>query len=336
MTTKYFIAGRNGRIPLTKGGEKSLATSLESRSLLAVDMAEAKGIIVCDADAASVKLARLFRESGRLAVLVRNEPRVVCPENFQKCNTSHFDKIIDVGRLDEGADFCSNWPQTWPPEGTITGQGLGKRASRAILVNANKLSLIRGELYSLRRKLTRNHAIDTYGVGWQSPLHHRVRIATGELLIWLKSGMPFSPRAFAHWFARHSSRMNPIDDKLHTMSRYKAALVIENSPEYLSEKLFDAFFAGCIPVYVGPDVTRFGIPATLVVEAKPTVESVEASLEHALTADRELWLETLDRFLNTQDSKSRWASGPVFDSICDQLESWLDNGPNNLAHGKFQ
>jgi alpha(1,3/1,4) fucosyltransferase len=55
---------------------------------------------------------------------------------------------------------------------------------------------------------------------------------------------------------------NP-EGKHETLRKYKFCLCFENSVEedYISEKLFDCFYAGCVPVYLGaPNVTNY-IPA---------------------------------------------------------------------------
>jgi hypothetical protein len=52
----------------------------------------------------------------------------------------------------------------------------------------------------------------------------------------------------------------PVARKLDTMRAYKFAIVYENAvvPGYLTEKIFDAFFAGCLPIYRGaPDVLDY-------------------------------------------------------------------------------
>jgi len=59
----------------------------------------------------------------------------------------------------------------------------------------------------------------------------------------------------------------PVDDKLLVMSNFKFALCFENCvfPGYVTEKIFDCFFAGCIPVYYGaPDITDFVPPETFI------------------------------------------------------------------------
>jgi hypothetical protein len=52
----------------------------------------------------------------------------------------------------------------------------------------------------------------------------------------------------------------PVGDKLPVLGGYRFVLVIENTrfPGYVSEKLFDALYAGAVPVYDGaPDIDRY-------------------------------------------------------------------------------
>lgn len=51
------------------------------------------------------------------------------------------------------------------------------------------------------------------------------------------------------------SGVRPVADKLATLRRYRYALVIENVrwPGYVTEKVFDALAAGCVPLYMGPE-----------------------------------------------------------------------------------
>lgn len=52
----------------------------------------------------------------------------------------------------------------------------------------------------------------------------------------------------------------PPNDKLKVLQRYRFVVSYENTrlPGYISEKLFDCLFAGCVPVYLGePNIERF-------------------------------------------------------------------------------
>lgn len=62
----------------------------------------------------------------------------------------------------------------------------------------------------------------------------------------------------------------PYDKKLKVMSNYQFVLCFENCvfPGYVTEKVFDCFFAGCIPVYWGaPDIKEY-VPAETIVDAR--------------------------------------------------------------------
>ncbi|MHB0875277.1 MAG: glycosyltransferase family 10 domain-containing protein, partial [Anaerolineae bacterium] len=64
-----------------------------------------------------------------------------------------------------------------------------------------------------------------------------------------------------------SSWRGAVADKLAAMSAHRFALCFENCvfPGYVTEKVFDCFFAGCIPVYYGaPDITDFVPPAAFI------------------------------------------------------------------------
>ncbi len=59
-------------------------------------------------------------------------------------------------------------------------------------------------------------------------------------------------------------------DKIKTFASYRFSLAFENSqyPGYVSEKIFDSFLAGCIPVYLGaPDVTDY-VPADCFIDMR--------------------------------------------------------------------
>jgi hypothetical protein len=92
------------------------------------------------------------------------------------------------------------------------------------------------------------------------------------------------------------------------MQDFKVAVVIENSQEYMSEKLFDAFVGGCIPVYVGPDLEVFGIPSSLYVTAEATPESVQRGISVALDMDFLVWRQAVMKFLMDEETMQLWGS----------------------------
>lgn len=87
---------------------------------------------------------------------------------------------------------------------------------------------------------------DLWGVGWDRPI----------------PGVSRSDGALVRSVYRGSS-----PDKIVTLGDYRFALCIENTrfPGYVSEKIFDAFRAGTIPVYLGaPDIVSYLPPSSFI------------------------------------------------------------------------
>jgi hypothetical protein len=67
--------------------------------------------------------------------------------------------------------------------------------------------------------------------------------------------------------ARSYRGERPAFEKVSTLSRYRFAVCFENSafPGYVTEKIFDSFVAGCIPVYRGaPDIAGMIPPGSFI------------------------------------------------------------------------
>jgi hypothetical protein len=108
-------------------------------------------------------------------------------------------------------------------------------------------------------------------------------------------------------------------DKLEVYANYKVALVIENSPEYMSEKLLDALFAGCIPVYVGPPVEKFGLPKDLVVESAPNVAALSDAVARAKRMDYAAWLARAVDYLQNPETFSYWSPSRIRSEVSNYI-----------------
>ena len=66
----------------------------------------------------------------------------------------------------------------------------------------------------------------------------------------------------------YTSYKGPIESKIETLKPYKFSICYENAkdiPGYITEKIFDSFFAGCIPIYWGaPNITEYVPPETFI------------------------------------------------------------------------
>jgi hypothetical protein len=109
------------------------------------------------------------------------------------------------------------------------------------------------------------------------------------------------------------------EKKLQVMAKHKYALVVENSQEYLSEKLFDAFFAGCVPIYVGPSLGSYEIPEGLVIQSEPTIPSLLKAIEKAGKLDMRVFRESLISFLSDDRTRQRWSHETVYQTVLDKI-----------------
>lgn len=114
-----------------------------------------------------------------------------------------------------------------------------------------------------------------------------------------------------------------VGEKLPILTQYKFQICYENSSSiqgYISEKIFDAFFAGCIPVYLGAeDVTDY-IPENCFINRR-NFDSYEALYDYMSSIDetKYLWYQAnIREFLNTDFAHSydEFALAKIILSTC--------------------
>ncbi len=101
-----------------------------------------------------------------------------------------------------------------------------------------------------------------------------------------------------------------VTDKLSLLAGYRFALVYENTSfgGYISEKLFDCFFARCIPVYSGaPDVAQY-VPPMAFIDARQfaSYPRLEHFLREITEADARRYIESAHAFL----------ASPAYEAFC--------------------
>ena len=205
----------------------------------------------------------------------------------------------------EVGHFC--WPQSFD---SVHAQLWSQRNRKFLLMmNANKLPrLYVNELYTARLRAIeyfhRFGEIDLYGRDWD-----RMPARMG------KSRLPWTFRRLIArtWPLRQRLRPNPLyvaaaeatrgatRSKSVTLAQYRFALCFENSmvKGWMTEKLFDCFFAGTVPVYWGaPDVFDW-VPSECFIDMRQFKDYAELrSFLHALTpTDEQRYREAARDFL---------------------------------------
>lgn len=163
--------------------------------------------------------------------LLTFEPPTVRPENFDEARHGHFTKVFtwDDVLVSKGGRYVKiNYAQRFPA--VVPG---GPRPHLCTLIASNKQSSHPLSLYGERRDTIRAfesaevEGFHLYGPGWEG----------------------------------HPSWRGMVEDKRKTLEAYDFAICYENAwglPGYITEKIFDCFIAGCIPVYWGaPNIWKY-------------------------------------------------------------------------------
>ena len=213
------------------------------------------------------------------------------------------------------------WPQDAVEPTPKVFELWSARENSCVMLQGNKFSARKGELYSLRRKVLRNvrtHDLSLYGTNWNRGFGfdwwHWSRSALNSRVKDLKLGSGFGIGR------KYKNYIGPVEDKQETLRKFKISVVIENSPDFVSEKLFDSVRAGCVTIYVGPSLREFGIPATAAIEMMPNAKQIAAAIR-ALQAQPEFALEEIAKNQNKslQVISPEWENNVVLQKLAQEM-----------------
>jgi len=242
----------------------------------------------------------LVNETTRRFLIVI-EPTITWPSNALYL-PEEYERVFAAGPI-SGAQSLE-WfhePSNEAPDISLTE--FNTKVDKFTILASNKLSFIRGELYSLRREVARSHSnsVDLYGYDWNNSLFAKVRKVVGEVWICLCLNQKLELKSIRCFFFRFRNYKGSVQSKLGPYARNKYALVIENSMELRTEKLYDAVEAGAIPIYVGPDVEA-DVPKQLFISAKPNLAAVSEAMKDAQRMDANEWL----------NERKKWMQSPSY------------------------
>lgn len=197
--------------------------------------------------------------------LVIFESEVTKPDNWNREKHRYFKKIfIWNDRWVDGKKYIKfYWPNKIPQNLDFD---LRKKTKLCAMIAQHKFKKHLLDLYTERVKAIRwfeqNHPedFDLYGVGWDKHYFKGVLSRLNRFEVLTKLLKP-----------KYPSCKGPVKSKKEIYEKYKFAICYENArdiPGYITEKIFDCFFAGCVPVYWGaPNVTEY-IPTNAFIDRR--------------------------------------------------------------------
>ncbi len=200
----------------------------------------------------------------RNRVLVIWEPEVVNEKIRSEKIRNLYGTIIYASRLwtREIGEKYFDWPQSVDNFSKISFENWVKRENSSVMIQANKYSMHRNEMYSLRRRVIKEfenspQSLALYGSHWDAGYIYNLRS-------WITSSrrvraINWALTTFKDQVTKYPNYLGEIDNKHQINSKYRITVVIENSLDYVSEKLFDALSSGTYVVYLGPNLDHFDI-----------------------------------------------------------------------------
>lgn len=231
-------------------------------------------------------LPRLVNEFGKSKkfILTIWEPVVITPASWDKNLHKFFDKIItwDDRLVDNKKYFKMNYPQSLLP---FLGNKISFQQKKlCTMIAANKMYEHPDELYSERL-----HAIqffmknaqkdfDLYGYNWE------------------KFSLPLT------------CYKGSVRDKGEVFSKYRFAICYENTKNaqgYITEKIFDCFSGGAIPVYWGADNITDFIPDNTFIDRRKFANYYELLyyLQSITEAEYNQYIQNIKKFLQSEAYK---------------------------------
>lgn len=195
------------------------------------------------------------------------EPESVYERNWDKKNHFLFKKIFTWNDdLVDGQKYIKiQIPNAIPED--FPWWSTKKKSKLLTMVSGNKTSLHPQELYSERMNCIRwfeenhPHDFEFYGNQWDKYCFKGRLISKLNRFEFLRKMLK----------KKYPSYRGKILDKLGTISNYNFAIAYENIKDikgYITEKIFDCFYAGCVPIYWGAPNIKDYIPSNLYIDKR--------------------------------------------------------------------
>lgn len=228
----------------------------------------------------------VYRHETALRILIPWEPDVVIAghEEYKlRKVATFFDYILTWNDLliDNIKFFKLNYPQNLRLKNLAGDFSDFHNRKLLVQISSNKSSSNPKELYSLRKKfnqiagdyLSNNYFF--YGYGWSN---------------------------------NNPNYLGEINDKFNALKGYRFSLCFENMKNtdgYITEKIFDCFSAGVVPIYFGANNISNYIPEDTFIDLRQ-FDGAEELFQYLISMDYEIWRQYLDSSISYLTSNAAY------------------------------
>ncbi|MEN8907403.1 MAG: glycosyltransferase family 10 [Clostridiales bacterium] len=234
--------------------------------------------------------------------LILFESELIHKDNWTVKYHKYFDKIF-VWNDDwvDGEKYIKYyWPNKIPDSINFNSS---EKIKFCTMIVGNKFKLHPLELYSERINTIRYFEqnclenFDLFGMGWDKPIFKGCFQKLNRIAF-----------LFKFLKIKYPSYKGIVDSKIDILKKFKFSICYENAkdiPGYITEKIFDSFFAGCVPIYWGaPNINNF-IPKGTFVNRREFKDNQElyVYLKNMKNNEYENYLVKIKSFLTSEKAK---------------------------------
>ena len=238
--------------------------------------------------------------SRRFLVLI--ESILVKPKLYYKKAHQNFNKIFtwNDNLVDNDHYIKINLAHKIPDK---IDKNIDVKNKLCVMITTNRSSKLKNELYSERVNAinwfedNQPNEFDLYGMGWNEYYINRSRPIRAFNKI--KSLRKIMFKVFGTY---HPSYRGKIESKLEIMKNYKFSICYENIrdvPGYITEKIFDAFFASCVPIYLGANNIEEYIPNNCYIDKRKyaTYSELYSYISNMKNEKYRCYINNIEKFL---------------------------------------
>jgi hypothetical protein len=345
---KFFLSGTANSGRSGQGVCPPLEKAFQSLGVELGSVEEADFIVNLNHNRDAFINFKANERTARKAFLIALEPFSVYPSQYSLKSLTRYEKTYFPGnvlRQDVSDDFLA-WPYTFNknpshPEvleqdleaylinqftsGVFSVENWKQRKRTLVMIAGNKVSPTSENLYGLRRLLARSfddNYFQLFGPLWSDgPLkriHHRAGVANFAF----RSGYwPRIKPIYGDLHHRYRCSVGLVADKHSVLKDSKYSLVVENSLENITEKLFDSLINGSIPIYIGPSLRKAGIPPGVAIEGITDALSMQSRIKRLTESEISNYLTEISNFLSSDNFRNVWNSDSVYKKIAGDIVS---------------
>lgn len=253
-------------------------------------------------------------ENKHKSHVILSESAFIRPDNYELKRHKSFNKVFTWSDdlVDNNKYIKLNFCQTFPNK---INKDLSQKTKLCVMIAGKKFvnpnlphELVQKDLYQERVNIIRWYEknqekhFDLYGIGW-----NKFKFTKSKTLRYLNKFNSITSLMGKIYPVKYPSYRGTVTSKVRTMEKYWFSYCYENArdiPGYITEKIFDSFFSGCVPVYLGAQNISDYIPANTFIDAKQfkNYADMHSYIESISHSEYLKYLDNIENFLNSAES----------------------------------